>query len=110
MTADSSKQLLSFVLTSSRNSLGDLYLARLNEVANLEKQLRELIPKLVNAQADALLVEFLRDHGEELVAGQVLDISPPSAESVSRRHALEPRNASDATHTKAARHCGVKSA
>lgn len=105
----SNQELLQFVLTSSRASLADLYLVRLNDAANLERQMRELIPQLADARAEALLAAFLRDHGEELIAGRVLDISPPAPAALPRC-ALEPQSAIPEPHPKAARLRGRKSA
>lgn len=106
----SNRELLEFVLAASRSSLSDLWLVRLNEADVLEKQLRlafrETIPKIVEARAQALLAEFLRDHGEELIAGQVSS-SPPPAKTLLMEAAREPRNASP---PKSARRCGSKSA
>lgn len=89
--ADPNKELLNFVLTGSRTSLNELYLTRLNEAANMERQLCDLIVKLADTRADALIAGFLRDHGEELIAGRTIDLSPSDA--LTRRHAREPHKA-----------------
>lgn len=110
--ASQQQDLLQFVLTASRASLGDLYLVRLNEAANLEKQIMELIPRLADAKADALLTAFLRDHGEDLIAGgrPPLDIGPAVTTALARSPAREPLNAMPEPHPKAARCRGRKSA
>jgi len=58
--------LFTYLLECSKTGLQNVQLKRLNEAANLEKEMRALLDSWVNARAAALLAELLRTHGEEL--------------------------------------------
>jgi hypothetical protein len=68
MSSDESRALVRFLLSASRGSLGDFYLARLNRTNHLERELREKLHALVEERAWVLFAHFLREHGEEIVA------------------------------------------
>lgn len=105
------QELLKFVLSASRSSLSDLWLARLNQAAILQKELQQTVLKLVDVMADARLAEFMRDHGEQLISSDTstpLEV-PREWDGCERRRAREPRNAAIGPG-EAARRCSRKSA
>jgi hypothetical protein len=59
-------QSTKFLLVCSRNSLADLELSRLNQVANVRKQIRVLESELLTLEAEALVARWLLDHRREL--------------------------------------------
>lgn len=61
------REIVSFLIKASRNSLGDFLLSRLNRTANLKRDLADLLNRLVDSAAQAELARLLRDHGEEIV-------------------------------------------
>jgi hypothetical protein len=58
--------LFKYLLECSKVGLQNVQLKRLNEAANLEKEMCTILDAWVNARAGALLAELLRVHGEEL--------------------------------------------
>lgn len=61
------RELVSFLVSCSRQTLAEFYLKRLNRVANLERQFRDLAREIVENLAHVELADLLRDHGEEIV-------------------------------------------
>jgi hypothetical protein len=66
---DELKEMVGYLLGSSRHGLGRFELARLNRVADLRKQMQRDLEELVEQMARANLARMLLDHGEELIAG-----------------------------------------
>lgn len=66
MPAEEPKAIVQYLLEVSRAGLGEFYLKRLDRVANGEKQLRELLHRVVQDLAWVMLAELLREHGEEI--------------------------------------------
>jgi Helix-turn-helix domain len=67
MTQAEARSLVSFLVNCSRTSLGNFLIAKQSVASNLEKELRELIARLVENVAFIELANILRDHGEEIV-------------------------------------------
>lgn len=68
MTASESKALVHYLIGASRTTLGEFYLARLNRAANLERDIRAKLTALVEERVMVCFANFLREHGEEIVA------------------------------------------
>jgi len=85
--------LFTYMLECSKTGLQNIHLKRLNEAANLEKEMRAVMDAWVNARAAALVAELLREHGEELsmAAPQEVQNVPPHAEAASPPASLQPR-------------------
>jgi len=92
--------LFTYLLECSKVGLQNVQLKRLNEAANLEKEMRMLLDSWVNARAGALLAELLRAHGEELT-GNRSELSIPTSQEradsldhaeADRLASLQPRN------------------
>lgn len=66
MPTDESRALVRYLASVSRTGLGSFQLARLNRVANRERQLRELLRALLEDLSWLHFTELLREHGEEL--------------------------------------------
>lgn len=97
---DDLELLFQYLLNCSKTGLQNLHLKRLNEAANLEKEMRTLMDAWVNARASAMLAELLRLHGEELTSGpsqlsmaasQESQNISPHAETASSLASLQPR-------------------
>jgi hypothetical protein len=54
--------LVQYLQSCSPSTLQDFELARLNAVANLEKQMKDILKQMVNAAAEALLARTLIEH------------------------------------------------
>lgn len=59
---------LDFLLVCSGMSLRDFELGRLNQIANIRKQLHAIEDQLRQVQAEAELARWLLEHREELLA------------------------------------------
>lgn len=64
------KPPLEFLLACSRVSLQDFELSRLNQIANLVKQVQTIQDELRQIEGEALLARWLMEHREELVSIQ----------------------------------------
>lgn len=67
MQTDESLELVRFLLTSSRSTLGDFELHYLNEGANAEQELKDTLHRIVYRIAWAMVARLLREHGEEIL-------------------------------------------
>jgi hypothetical protein len=54
--------LMEYLQTCSPSTLQEFELTRLNAVANLEKQMKEILRQMVNAASEALLARMLIEH------------------------------------------------
>ena len=64
---DETKELVGYLLTCSERSLQGVELDRLNQAANLRRDLREVLDELVEKAATARLANLLRRYGPELM-------------------------------------------
>ncbi|MBZ5662720.1 MAG: hypothetical protein LAO08_20150 [Acidobacteriia bacterium] len=65
------KPPLDYLLGCSGTSLRDFELSRLNEAANLRKEILAIEDDLRQAQAEAVLARWLMEHREELLSAGV---------------------------------------
>lgn len=63
----SPEDLIKFLVDCSDNSLGEFELARLNEAANMEKQIVDLIRQYVRTSTEAEFARFLIEHRGEIL-------------------------------------------
>jgi hypothetical protein len=56
-----------YLLESSRESLRNLRMQELNRSANLNKQLKAVLSEWIETRATAIFLEWLSEHGEEIV-------------------------------------------
>ena len=66
---------MKYLFECSKTSLQSFMLAQLNRSANCHKDLRKVFRECVEAEALALLAEWLDLHGEEMMA---LAVAPPA--------------------------------
>jgi len=65
---------LRFLLESSSATLGDFELAKLNQAANLRKQLRATFDRIVEEMAAAAFARWMIEHREELLTSIPLNL------------------------------------
>lgn len=65
---------LDYLLRCSRASLASYRLVRHAESANLRKQALELMRAAVEAQARALLANWIEDNGEAIICGSAAEL------------------------------------
>ena len=83
------RELASYLVSCSANSLGSFHLAKLDRASQLERNVRDLLRELTDVAAAALLAEFLRHHGEEIIATSAR-VVPPSPKRSEERKSWEP--------------------
>lgn len=69
------KDLVEYAMHCSQRSLQEYMLRKMNDAANLEKQIREIEDKLAELRAASLLAEYLLHHGEELLCAGKTELS-----------------------------------
>jgi hypothetical protein len=76
---------VSYLFDSSKQSLQEYELSRLNHASNIKKQLRILLEQLIDESVDAQFARWMLEHREELrfrsvsleVKQDILDFSTP---------------------------------
>ena len=68
MAAGDLRELASYLVHCSANSLGEFYVQRLGRASHLERDLRDVARELVATLAMVDLADLLRNHGEEIIA------------------------------------------
>lgn len=63
----SPEALIKFLVDCSTNSLGEFELARLNEAANIEKQMLALMRQYLKTSSEADFARWMMEHREELL-------------------------------------------
>ena len=67
MTTDESRALVRYLASASRTGLGSSQLERLNNIANLRRDILERVEMMLDELGWLHFTELLREHGEELV-------------------------------------------
>src|SRR6266849_2996792 len=78
------RPVVTFLMGCSKSSLESFELARLNQIANLRKELRDLVDNWVNAEVEARLARMILDERRNQDQTALL-FSDPSSESLPRR-------------------------
>ena len=60
---------LQFLITASKHSIENTMLNRMAESQNLRKDIQKLIEDWIDRRAEARLLEWFMEHGDELSAG-----------------------------------------
>jgi hypothetical protein len=85
---------LDYLLVCSGISLSEFLLSRMNQVANLRKQVQELQDALRESESEALLARWLMEHRHDLLANGRVKTMQPTFEFVEcAEPRIEPRKA-----------------
>jgi hypothetical protein len=76
MPDDASLIALEFLLGASKDSMQDAMLNKMNEAARTRKEIMELLEKWSTVRAEALLLSWFLDHGDEVVGSATVANSP----------------------------------
>lgn len=81
MPASDLRELATYLVNCSQTSLGEFYIQRLDRASHLERNLRDVARELVGTLAMVEFADFLRNHGEEIIAtnAHALPAGPRSA-------------------------------
>lgn len=80
MPDDPSLIALEFLLGASKDSMQDAMLNKMNEATRARKEIMELLEKWSLAQADAMLISWFLEHGDEVVGSATVTNSPKVTE------------------------------
>lgn len=75
---------LEFLFDASKTLLDSLRLAALNRASNMSKQIKKDLDDWITQEATVLLVEWMMEHREQLVARREVEVKPLKIEMLER--------------------------